>query len=223
MPTSLKSFSFPLAHYHGISIQIEIPVAAAIIEDVCELLRLTRIDLRAIKKRLLTDRPYFPVRGTDEVTHIFSELYNAPLELKESYIRLKLIELLLFLSVAEPENVGKRRYYYKTRVEAVKAMRDYITANLDKQLTLPELSKLFDIPLTAMKSCFKSVFGTPVGEYLREFRLQTASVKLRETDEPIADVAAKVGYDSHTRFTAAFKTYLGMTPSEYRKIAVRTE
>ncbi|MDR2421245.1 MAG: AraC family transcriptional regulator, partial [Oscillospiraceae bacterium] len=158
---------------------------------------------------------------TDAVAHIFAELYNAPPELKENYIRLKFIELLLFLSVAERVPEDGRRYFYKTRVDAVRALRDYVTANLDKQFTLPELSRLFNIPLTAMKTCFKTVFGTPVQEYMREYRLQAASVLLRESGEPVAAIAARVGYDSHAKFSAAFKARSGCTPSEYRKITIK--
>jgi AraC-like DNA-binding protein len=220
MPSPLRASSFPLSHYHGISIQLDVGNAEGTLGEVCELLHISKINLRMMETRLLENRPYFLLRSTDAVEHIFFELYNAPTALKESYIRLKLIELLLFLSAAEPESTGKRRYFYKTRVDAVKAVRDYVTANLEKQFTLLELSKLFDIPLTAMKTCFKTVFGMPIGEYLRKYRLQSAAVRLRETDEPIAEIAAQVGYDSHARFTAAFRAFSGATPSGYRKVFV---
>jgi AraC-like DNA-binding protein len=222
LPPRLKASSFPLSHYHGISIILDVSAAAKIISDVCEPLRITPIDLRAVKTNLLGERPYFLVRETDTVAHIFAELYNAPPELKESYIRLKLVELLLFLSSAKPEP-AERRYFYKTRVDAVKALRDHITSNLERRFTLPELSKLFDIPPTAMKTCFKAVCGAPIGEYIREYRLQTAAVLLRETSDPIAEISAKVGYDSHAKFSAAFREYVNAAPSEYRKIAVRKE
>jgi AraC-like DNA-binding protein len=104
-------------------------------------------------------------------------------------------------------------------VNAIKAMRDYITTHLDKQFTLQELSARFNIPLTAMKDCFKATFGAPIKTYMREYRLQTAAALLRETDEAIADIAVRVGYDSHTQFTATFKSAEGMSPSDYRKFS----
>jgi AraC-like DNA-binding protein len=221
MPMPLKASLFPITHYHGISIMLDVPVAAQAIDRICALLRTVPIDLYAIKERLLTtNRPYFLMRGTAALTHIFSELYDAPPALKASYIRLKLIELLLFLSVTKPEDAEKQRYFYKTHVAAVKAMRDYLTANLEHGFTLEELSQLFDIPLTAMKSCFKTVFGTPIQTYMREYRLQTAAVLLRETNDPIADIATRVGYDSHAKFSAAFRSFTGVTPSKYRKVSV---
>ena len=41
---------------------------------------------------------------------------------------------------------------------------------------------------------------------------------LLETKEPVADIAGAVGYDSQSKFTAAFKEAYQMTPREYRKL-----
>ena len=40
---------------------------------------------------------------------------------------------------------------------------------------------------------------------------------LRETDESVAEIARAVGYESQSKFTAAFKEYFGALPKEYRK------
>jgi AraC-like DNA-binding protein len=202
---------------------LDVESASEAILGICSLLHIVPIDIRVIKKRLLAERAYHLVRGTETIAHIFTEFYSAPPALKESYIRLKLIELLMFLSSAEPRDQERRHYFYKTRVDIVKAIRDHLTANLDKRFTLPELSQLFDIPLTAMKNCFRTVYGSPIGEYMREYRLQAAAVLLCETEEPISEIATRVGYDSHTKFTAAFRAYAGVVPSEYRKVFVRKE
>jgi AraC-like DNA-binding protein len=218
----LKSPRFPLTHYHGISIDVDIPLAAKTIEKVSEALGAVKIDLYAIKERLCSPQPVFIMRGTDSIQHIFSELYNTPDGVKESYIKLKVMELMLFLgSVDLAESRKSRRYFYRTRVDTVKAMRDYMAAHMDSQFTLEELSERFSIPLTSMKNCFKSVFGAPIHSYMREYRLQTAAAMLRETDASIADIAAKIGYDSHAKFSAAFKSALGTNPSEYRKVSVQ--
>jgi AraC-like DNA-binding protein len=96
-----------------------------------------------------------------------------------------------------------------------------MTTHIHEPLTLESLSERFGIPLTTMKTCFKSVFGTPIQAYMREYRLQAAATMLRETDDSIADVATKVGYNSHARFSAAFKAAFGTSPTDYRKVSVR--
>jgi AraC-like DNA-binding protein len=217
----LRTSHFPLSHYHGVSLLIDIPRASRSLDELSELLGTVPIDLYALKDRLLSDRPYFIMRGTESVEHVFSELYSAPEPMRESYIKLKAIELLMFLSAAEPNKGFSRRYFYKTRVDAVKAMHRYMTAHMDEPFTLESLSERFGIPITAMKTCFKSVFGMPIQSYMREYRMQAAAVMLRETDDAIADIAAKVGYDSHARFSSAFKAMYGESPTDYRKISVQ--
>ncbi|MDR1571893.1 MAG: AraC family transcriptional regulator [Clostridiales Family XIII bacterium] len=217
----LKASRFPLTHYHGISMLIDLPRASESIDGLSAALGPIPIDLRALKNRLREERPYFIMRGTESIEHVFSELYSAPDSMKESYIRLKAIELLIFLSAAEPDENGPRRYFYKTRVDAVKAMHRYMTAHMDEPFTLGSLSERFGIPLTAMKTCFKSIFGTPIQGYMREYRLQAAAVMLRETGDAVADIAAKVGYGSHARFSFAFKSLFGVSPTGYRKVFVQ--
>jgi AraC-like DNA-binding protein len=223
LPSPVKSSAYPLAHYHGVTVVADLPHAVKPLREISALLGTGSLDLRGIKERLLGERPFFLIRGAEEVSHILSELYNAPDALKESYIRLKVIELLLFLSVIRLDEENRRTYFYKRRVNAVKAMRDYMTACLDKQFTLEELSERFNIPLTAMKSCFKSVFGTPIHAYMRDYRMQTAAALLRDTDAPISEIAAKVGYDSHAQFSSAFKSAMGMAPSDCRKVSVQNK
>ena len=221
MSHTLKSSFFPLAHYRGITIFLDIPLASQIIETLSETLGIINIDLNTIKQKLCASQPFFIMRSTDSIQHVFSELYDAPDTVKESYIKLKMMEIMLFINRVEPElSVDRQRYFYRTQVNTVKAMRDFMTEHIDKQFTLDELSIRFNIPLTPMKNCFKSVFGAPIHNYMREYRLQTAATMLRETNEPVADIAAKVGYDSQTNFTVAFKSRTGLTPSEYRQVSV---
>ena len=40
---------------------------------------------------------------------------------------------------------------------------------------------------------------------------------LRETERSVADIAQAVGYDSPSRFSAAFKETYGVLPREYRR------
>ena len=51
--------------------------------------------------------------------------------------------------------------------------------------------------------------------------MKKAAQLLRETDDTIAAIAKKVGYESQSKFTIAFKDIFQMLPSEYRK-SIRT-
>ena len=103
-------------------------------------------------------------------------------------------------------------------VEKIKAIQRQMTEHLEHHYTLEELSEQFDIPLTPMKSCFKNVYGSPVNTYMRAYRMnRAASLLRRERERSVAEIAGLVGYDSPSKFAAAFKAVIGQAPLEYRK------
>ena len=84
--------------------------------------------------------------------------------------------------------------------------------------TITELSRRFSIPTTALKECFKSVYGQPINTYMRCLRMDRAALLLRqEPHAGVAEIAGRVGYDSASKFAAAFKAVKGKTPLEYRR------
>ena len=80
------------------------------------------------------------------------------------------------------------------------------------------LSRQYQIPLTTMKACFKSVYGSPVNTYMRALRMDRAALLLRkEPEASVTEIAGAVGYDSSSKFAAAFRAVKGQTPLEYRR------
>ena len=150
---------------------------------------------------------------------IFSELYNVPVKIKKDYFKIKVLELLLYLDALELSgHTEERPYFYKGQVEKIKAIQSLLTQDLTKNYTLEELSAKFDIALTPMKNCFKSVYGSPIFTYMRNYRMNYAAALLKSDKSlKVADVAGLVGYDSPSKFTAAFHQTMGKTPLEYRK------
>ena len=101
--------------------------------------------------------------------------------------------------------------------EVAKKMQEYMTADLRNHYTLQELSEKFEIPLTSMKVCFKGVYGCSIYAYMKSYRMQAATILLRDTSDSIAEIAAKMGYDNPSKFSEVFKKEFGELPSEFRK------
>jgi len=210
-----KNSCFPLEHYHGVSVVIELAEASRSISNV---LSDISIDLYRMRDRLCANDRCFIMRATDSIEHIFSELYRVPDQIKRGYFKLKILELLLFLSVVDGSGgVEQRQYFHISQVAIVKAIKEYMTSNLERRDTLDELSARFGIPLTAMKLCFKGVYGTSVYSFMRAYRMHAAAVLLCQGQESISDIAGSVGYLNSSKFASAFKEVMGMSPLEYRK------
>ena len=96
----------------------------------------------------------------------------------------------------------------------------FMTNNPERHFTMKELSAKYDISVSALKQCFKGVYGTAIYTYMRNYRMDLAATLLTQTDEPITTIAGKVGYTNTSKFSEAFKKVKGKTPLEYRKVKI---
>ncbi|MDQ7096488.1 AraC family transcriptional regulator, partial [Desulfosporosinus sp. PR] len=175
------------------------------------------IDLYGLRDKLCADNRCFIMRSKDSVEHIFSELYRIPDNIKRVYCKLRVLELLVFLSIVDAaDNREQRPYFQKRQVEIVKAIKEHLTGNLECQETLAELALRFGISLTAMKLCFKGVYGTSIYAFRRAYRLQAAAALLRQSSDTVSVIASKVGYANSSKFASAFREIMGVSPLEYR-------
>ena len=216
--TENKHCSFPLNHYHGITVTISVPDA---VEGIGELLSMFSVDLFQLERFFsLKVRPFI-MHSNAVPNHVISELYQVPESIRLEYLRVKVLELLITLKTVDPSMLGEERpYFYKTQVEKVKAIIAFMTTTPERHFTMEELSEKFDISVSALKQCFKGVYGTAIYTYMRNYRMDLAASLLTQTDEPITMIAGKVGYVNTSKFSEAFKSVKGKTPLEYRKVRI---
>ena len=88
---------------------------------------------------------------------------------------------------------------------------------MEERITIEELARIFHINTTTLKAVFKSVYGNSLAAHIKEHRMERAAELLRSTDLSILEIAGRVGYDSQSKFTAAFKSAYQVLPKEYRK------
>jgi AraC-like DNA-binding protein len=65
---------------------------------------------------------------------------------------------------------------------------------------------------------FTSVVGVPPARYLARWRMHLAGVWLRNDRLTVGQAAAKLGYESEASFSRAFKRFVGVPPSDLRRI-----
>ncbi|PRQ08829.1 AraC family transcriptional regulator [Enhygromyxa salina] len=82
--------------------------------------------------------------------------------------------------------------------------------------TVAELAKAAGMSRTSFAVRFKAAAGAAPLSYLTSWRMHLARRSLRESDTPIAEIAAAVGYTSESAFSTAFKRVAGSSPRSYR-------
>ena len=99
----------------------------------------------------------------------------------------------------------------------IRHIHDELTANLSERVTIEELSRKYLMNATTLKRVFKQVYGETIAAHIKKHRMEAAATRLRTTQDDVAAIAQAVGYESQSRFTAAFKETYGELPSEYRR------
>lgn len=215
---SARPFSFPLNHYHGLTIGIDTKEVA---KSISTIFKGFDVDVKALREKFDSESRSFIMRSDASVEHIFSELYNVSDAFRLPYQKIKVMELLLFLSrIDAPKENTEVPYFSKTQVDKIKAIKQFIGENVETHFTQEELSKRFDMPLTTMKLCFKGMYGTSIYAYSKEYRMKLAAELLLSSDENIATIAARLGYDNASKFAVAFKSIMGKSPGAYKKSIV---
>ena len=103
------------------------------------------------------------------------------------------------------------------QVETVRRMHDELLQHPEERPTIEELARRCLMNPTTLKAVFKAVYGDSLASHMKEHRLEKAAELLRHGELSVAEIASAVGYDSPSRFSAAFRERYHMLPTEYRK------
>lgn len=206
--------SFPTGQYTGLTVCIDLQ---EIVIRPLELLNGIDVSKETLQEKFCPNGSISFLAGNEQTENIFSAFYNQPEYLKLSYQKLKVLELLLYLIKLEFTPQKQLTAYQAEQIEVIREIHNCLTERMNERITIEELSKQYLINPTTLKTAFKAVYGTSIAAHIKEHRMEQAAKMLRESDGNIAEIAQAVGYDSQSKFAAAFKTTFGILPREYRR------
>lgn len=93
---------------------------------------------------------------------------------------------------------------------------DYISTHLDEKLDLDKLSNISAISPFHFHRIMRAYLGEPIGSYIIRCKIEASSTLLKYSSQQIDEIAYKIGYDSPTSYTKAFKKHFGVSPTEFR-------
>ncbi len=105
----------------------------------------------------------------------------------------------------------------ESRLRRLDTVMEYISKNYTENITTKALSEMCYLSEEHFCRFFKKAMGKTATEYINEYRVEKASILLKNTDESVSRVALDVGYDDLNYFSRVFKRHLGKSPVAYRK------
>jgi len=136
--------------------------------------------------------------------------------------------LLSINNIFEQKKTLKERYikdYFfeaqeVTDLQNDRGFMDQLTRIIETQLSNSELDVDFmcremGMSKTKLYLKIKKVSGLSIGEFVRTFRLKKAAYIISHEDILLTDVMYRVGIQTQSYFTKAFKKEFGKTPSQF--------
>jgi AraC-like DNA-binding protein len=102
------------------------------------------------------------------------------------------------------------------RLGIAEAIR-YAEEHFSGPLTLNALARQAAMSIRKFTAVFKTHTGLSAASYVRRLRMDNAMKLLKTTSVPLGEIARKVGYKHHARFSTLFREQFGITPGEFRK------
>ncbi|MEF3305848.1 helix-turn-helix domain-containing protein [Paenibacillus sp. GYB003] len=100
---------------------------------------------------------------------------------------------------------------------------DYVANHYGEDLSLELVADKLNLSRGYLSTYFHEKTGRTFSEYVNGLRMERAKHMLSETDTRIQDIAAEIGYRNVNSFIRMFKRMCGLTPGEFRRVALRHE
>ena len=134
-----------------------------------------------------------------------------PVVSSEKFDALQKILLILIKNFWDDSLIRHHRSMLSIKIE------QYILEHIKEKLYVEEICREFFLSKNALYRLFEEEFGTTIGKYILNKRIQMSLEALRETNVPITVIAAELGFPDYNYFIRAFKKQMGVTPLQFRK------
>lgn len=101
---------------------------------------------------------------------------------------------------------------------AVAKALSYINRHYREQLTVAMLARAAGISPSYLGERFRRETGTSLFDYICRLRIEKARQSLEESDAPISEIAAELGFCDTSYFSRSFHRFTGISPRQYRNM-----
>ena len=206
-------YSFPFDYCSGLSLVLD---KNSMTEVTRSQLALFQIDISVLEEELDTAHQWYICKTPPSMCHVFEELYAAKEHETSQYFRIKVLELLYHATKLRKEDRVAATYYAREHIEIVKRVRKAMLKDLSRSTPLEQFLRGEAISTVTFQTIFKQIYGRSPYAYLKHYRMNSAAVQLRESNESINQIALSLGYSNASKFARAFRDVFGVLPKDYR-------
>lgn len=153
--------------------------------------------------------------GEEAISQIFSDDPENFRSIYKKHATSEIVDWMLKLRDGLHEILVSRKQSYKSRI--VTNVQKYIRENVNKKLTLNEVSAVFGFSPNYLSQLFTRYTGISFVEYTTQEKINAAKDMMANGNDKIYEVADKLGFESAFYFSKVFKKVEGCSPRDYIK------
>ncbi len=135
-------------------------------------------------------------------------------EIKLCRTREELKKTMLWMLSAIMDSIDSQKKTQSTSFAA--DLMEYIALNYQKDISLTDISRRFNLSASYLSTLFKNNFGENFKDYLNIYRIKKAKEIINDNKYiTIKELAAMVGFNNSDTFIRVFKRYEGISPGQY--------
>lgn len=112
---------------------------------------------------------------------------------------------------------GESQLSIKNKIKGIQDIDSYIALHLSENISSIDMANHLHFNPSYFSRYFKRLTGHTFTDYSYRYKMTAACRFLVDSDQPVEEIALKVGFNERTYFTKVFKKYIGQTPGQYRK------
>lgn len=101
--------------------------------------------------------------------------------------------------------------------EVTQLIHETIETHYSDNIRIQDFADKYYFSREYLSRLFKTEYGTGIYEYLTQVRMSRAEELLADPSVSIAEIASRIGFSDSNYFSKAFRTWSGMSPSDWRK------
>jgi two-component system response regulator YesN len=98
----------------------------------------------------------------------------------------------------------------------INQIQSFIQHHLSGDVSLTAIAEHVHFNPSYLSRYYKQMTGQNLQDYIQSKKLECALHLMQHTNLKLIEIAARVGFDSHSYFTTFFKKKMGVAPQEYR-------
>ncbi|MCP4753289.1 MAG: helix-turn-helix transcriptional regulator, partial [Proteobacteria bacterium] len=92
---------------------------------------------------------------------------------------------------------------------------EYIKDNIEKKLTVQEVSKVAAMSRSRFFNAFREEMGLTFSKYLNTIRIEKAKELMNSRNTTLTEIAMQLNFHDQSHFSRTFKKFTGKTPGGY--------